>query len=465
MLLFSKSVRNKLLFTLGVVLVYRLLASIPLPGINMAVYQQQFGNASASEANYLLTIFTGGQLDTPSIVGLGIGVYITASIVMQLLGSVVPYFKELRKEGNRGRQIIDQYTRYLTVPLSFAYGLGYLFLILQGGALSSTGQTNPISNLIPRNPDGSVPVSKVMFMALVLTAGSLLMMWLAELITENGIGNGSSVMIMVGILTGIPAFISKDFASLNISQSINGILAGNLEYLGDPGMKAVYLLIIGAVLLIAGIVWMNESVRKLTIQYARRDRTGGALDSSLPIKLDQSGVMPIIFASSLLSVPQLLIPVVQGVLSPDNPIYQFAESLRTSFLFDRNGTTYLLVYVVMIIIMSMVYATIALNPGDVSEDLQKSGAFIPGIRPGKSTEGYITKVLLRLTFVGSLFLGVIAIIPLVAGNTLSAITDGYQFSVFSAVGGTSILIVVGVILDTVRQIRSLQSTQSYERYI
>ena len=237
-------------------------------------------------------------------------------------------------------------------------------------------------------------------------------------------------------------------------------------------MVAIYLIIVGTILLVFGVVVMNESTRKILIQYARRERAGGATESVLPLKLNQSGVLPIIFASALLSFPQILVTILERIVDPASAVGQFISALRNSFLFTSDPvtgasnitTTYLVVYFVLIIILSLMYATIALKPDDVAENLQKSGAFIPGIRPGKTTEQYITTVLLRLTFAGSLFLGVIALIPLVAGSVLQSIS-GFQFTLFSAIGGTSILIVVGVVLDTVRQLRSLQATQSYDRYI
>lgn len=467
--LFSQSIRNKFLFTIFVLVIYRVLTAIPLPGINMTVYQQQFGSSSSSEISYFLTVFTGGSLETPSIVGLGIGVYITASIVIQLFSTIIPRLEELTKEGNRGKQVIDQYTRYLTVPLSFVYSIGYLFLMTQN---TNGDLSNPLGNLIPRTADGNFSPTKIIFMALILTAGSMLMMWLAELITENGIGNGSSILIMAGILSSLPTFVSKDFAGLNLGESIRQILAGNTQYLSDPSMIAVYLLVIGTVLLVLGVVFMNESTRKIIIQYARRERAGGATESVLPLKLNQSGVLPIIFASALLSFPQVLVPIIERIVDPTSAVGQFITSLRNSFLFTSDPitgaskitSTYLIVYFVLIIVLSLMYATIALKPDDVAENLQKSGAFIPGIRPGKTTENYITVVLLRLTFAGSLFLGLIALIPLIAGSVLQHLS-GYQFTLFSAIGGTSVLIVVGVILDTVRQLRSLQATQSYDRYI
>lgn len=459
--LLSPEIRNKFLFTVFVVFIFRILSAVPLPGVNMAVYQQQFSDKSTSQISFFLTAFTGGNLDTPSIVGLGIGVYITASIIIQMLGMIIPRLDELTKEGNRGKQIIDQYTRYLTVPLSFIYGIAYLFLISQ----TQIGENaNPLSGLIPRNPDGSFSTTKILFMALVLTAGSLLVMWLAELITEKGIGNGASILIMISILAALPSFINYDFSALNIGESIRRVLQGDTSYLTDPSMIAVYLIVAGAFLLTLGIVAMNESTRKLVIQYARRDRVGGAMDSNLPLKLNQSGVLPIIFASALLTVPQLILPLLQRVVIPDSQLGQFVTSLQTSFLFDQTSAGYIVIYFFAIIILSLMYVTINFRPDRVAEDLQKSGAFIPGIRPGKTTEDYITQVLLRLNFAGAIFLGGIALIPLLAGSLLQSIS-GYQFTIFSAIGGTSILIVVGVVLDTVRQVQSIKASQSYKRFV
>lgn len=458
---FTPEVSKKILFTIAIVVVYRVLTAVPLPGVNMDVYIQQFSDKSTSQISYLLTVFTGGNLETPSIVGLGIGVYITASIIIQLLTTIVPRLEELSKEGNRGKQVIDQYTRYLTVPLSFVYAIGYLFLITRD---PGTGQETALAGLIPRLPDGSFSVPRVIFMALVLTAGSLFLMWLAELITENGIGNGASIMIMVSILSSLPAFVTNDLAAVNFPGAISQVLQGRLEFLRDPGLVAIYLILGGLIVLTVGSVVMNESARKLIIQYARRERMGGETESSLPLKLNQSGVLPIIFASALLTFPGVIIPLLQNVVDAASELGQFLTSLSTSFLFNSSDPLYWLTYFVAIMILALLYSNISLRPDQIAENLQKSGGFIPGIRPGKTTENFISSTMLRLTFAGAIFLGVIALLPLVAGSGLFQLS-GVQFTVFSAIGGTSILIVVGVILDTVRQLQSLRATQSYERYL
>lgn len=457
----NKEIRQRLLFTLIIIAVLRLLASIPLPGIDMAVYQSQFATRSASEVTYFLTIFTGGLLDSPSIVGLGIGVYITSSIIIQLLTSVIPQLEELSKEGARGKQLIDQYTRYLTIPLSLLYSLGYLYLLSQQNLSTTGGQ----AFLIPRDATGNIPATKLLFMALVLTAGSMLVMWLAELVTERGIGNGASLVIMVGILASMPALVQADLASVNLAEALNQLFQGNTSYLNDPGMLALYLLVFGGLAIIAGIIFMTESTRKVPIQYASRERQGGnTRDSFLPLKLNQSGVLPIIFASALLTTPRLLLPLLVSITDINSPVGQFFNNAQNSNFFVNGTTENTVIYFLFIIAFSLFYAFVALKPADVAEDLQKRGAFIPGIRPGKSTESYIIQVMLKLTFVGALFLGVIAMVPLWSGTVLTNLT-GQSFLIFTAIGGTSVLIVVGVALETVRKVNSYRATQNYDKYI
>jgi len=461
-ILSNREILKRFAFTIFIVFLYRLLSGVPLPGIDMHVYQQQFGNSTTSETSYFLTVLTGGRLETPSIVGLGIGVYITASIIIQLLSSVIPKLEELSKEGARGRQVLDQYTRYLTIPLAILYSVGYLVLLSQQNLGSDPA--SPIY-LIARDASGGISLTKIIFMTMILSAGSMLLMWLAELITEQGIGNGSSIIIMIGILSSLPALLAQDLGQIDFNTAIQGALSGNLSYLTDPSLLAIYLLIAGALILIAGVIFMTESTRKVTIQYARRERGAGAVtDSFLPVKLNQSGVLPIIFASSMLTVPQLIVPALAKITDPATPFGQFITTLQTSPVFVSTSVQHSIVFFILIIVFSLFYAFIALKPDEVSENLQKSGAFIPGIRPGKSTAEYITKVLLRLTVVGAIFLGFIALVPLLAGASLQNLT-GQRFVLFSGIGGTSILIIVGVILETVRQIDSLRATQNYERYL
>lgn len=476
----TKDIWSKFAMTLFIVVLYRGMSSIPLPGIDMGVYLANFGQTTASEGSYLFSLFTGGQLDTPSIVGLGLAAYINASIIMQLLPYAIPRLKELQKEGERGRQMINQITRFLTVPLSMLYSSAYLAYLSQRDLLNQTGDPtvaadpNHVAAYLIPHADGSQwpTVQKILFMALVLTAGTVLLMWLSEIITEKGIGNGSSVIIMVGILASLPTLVSRDIASINFSEIFNQIVQGNLLALTNPLSLAVLGVIVGMIIVIGSIIFVNESQRRIDIQYARRVR-GSEIGkgSFLPIKFTITGVLPVIFATSLLSIPQIFVPVLKNAIAPDAPVQNFLGSLETSFLYasqdavvDSRDTTYIIVYFILVLLFALFYAFIVLNPQETAENLQKSGAFVPGIRPGKSTENYISKVLLRIGFVGGVILGLIALIPLVSRDIILT-TTGRQLAVLSGIGGTSILIIVGVILDTLRQYQSLKATKSYERYI
>lgn len=466
----NRQLLTKILVTLLVIVIYRALASIPLPGINMLAYQDVFGNATASEANYLLLVFTGGQLDSPSIVGLGIAAYINASIIVQLMTPVIPRLEALSKEGERGRQVINQITRYLTLPLAFLYSIAFTLLLARRDLNSTDGVTpseNP-SYLIEHAAGSDWPsISKIIFIALILTAGTLLVMWLAEAITENGIGNGSSIIISIGIIGSLPTLLSRDFAQINIPQLISDVLGGALTALTDPKFIAVIGVILGGIFLIFAITLINESARKIKIQYARRAvLTEGAEQSNLPIKLTLTGVLPIIFASAFLSVPQLIIPFAQQI----SGVTPFINTIQNSFFYatvdnvvDNRDLEYAIVYFVLIVLFGIFYSFIVLKPDETAENLQKQGAFIPGIRPGKSTENYISRVLTRIGFAGAMFLGFIALLPLVVRNLILD-SAGVNLVVLSGIGGTSVLIIVGVVLETYRQYRALQVTRSYERY-
>ncbi|MCA9381513.1 preprotein translocase subunit SecY, partial [Candidatus Dojkabacteria bacterium] len=473
-LLTNKALLSKILMTLFIILIYRAMASIPLPGVDMGVYEQYFQNATASEANYLFLIFTGNTLDTPSIVGLGIVAYINASIIIQLITPVIPYLTELSKEGARGQQIINQYTRYLTLPLSVMYSVVYLlFLSRRDLSSSSLGTiTDSPDFLIPHAAGSDWPsVTKIIFMALILTAGSMFLMWLAEVITENGIGNGSSIMISTGILASLPSLLKQDFAQISFPNFFTQLFEGNFSVLTNASIVSLFGVLLGFILLIILIVYINESVRKIKIHYARRAATTPvSQDSNLPIKLTITGVLPIIFASALVSVPQLVIPFARQAISSSSSIYGILGDIENSFLFaTRDGVvngkdlTYGIFYFIIIVLFGVFYAFIALKPSDTAENLQKSSAFIPGVRPGKSTEKYIARVLARIGFWGAVFLAFLALLPLVARNYIEY-SSGINLFILSGVGGTSILIIVSVILDTVRQFNSMRVSRSYERY-
>jgi len=388
---------------------------------------------------------------------------------MQLLPYAISRLKELQKEGERGRQIINQITRFITFPLSFIYSIAYL-LLLSRQDLSQTITTLPAgSYLIPHAPGVDYPsAARIILMALVLAAGTIFLMWLSEFITEKGLGNGSSVIISVGILASLPTLLQQDLAAVNFQQVFADLLQGSVVALTNPFTLSLILILFGFVLVIAAIVFVNESQRKVPIQYARRIRGNeGGQGSFLPVKFTITGVMPVIFAFTLISVPQLLIPIIETSSGPT----PFTESIKESFLYasadqivDSKDTVYAIVNFLLVIVFGIFYSFIVLNPKETSENLQKSGAFIPGIRPGRSTERYITNVILRIALVGSIFLAIIALIPIVGRNIVFQSTGNY-LQILSGIGGTSILIIVGVLLDTLRQYQSLVATRSYEKYL
>lgn len=441
----NKELRGKILFTLMIIAIIRLLNAVPIPGFSEQVFSQTTGDNPFST---FYTLISGGRIDSLSIVAIGIGPYINASIIMQLLSSVIPQLEELSKEGQRGKKVIDQYTRYLTLPLALIQSIVIVVLLLSQMSSQPTLVTF-VEELTAFDKAAMVAA---------LTAGSMLLMWLGENITERGIGNGSSIIITIGILGSLPSLVRQDFETLSIDFS--GI-SGVSDLLRMQGFVTIVALVVGFVLMIAGIVYITEAVRKLKIQYARRVRATGTMQSSfLPIKLNQAGVIPVIFASSLLTFPQILAQFIADQ-SNSGIVYDIANSINNSFLTDFNSIGYLITYFVLIIAFSYFYTFVVMKPPEVAENLQKSGGFIPGIRPGESTAKYITQVLIKLTFVGSIFLATVALLP-----TLFRIGFAEQdLLVLSGIGGTSILIIVGVIIDTYRQIGSYVVTSSYEKYI
>ncbi|MCA9382106.1 preprotein translocase subunit SecY [Candidatus Dojkabacteria bacterium] len=415
-------VRKRLLFTLGIIVIFRLLASIPIPGVSPTTLQEaQSQGGSAFFA--LFTLLTGGQVDNVSLVAIGLAPYITASIILQLLGTVIPKLEDLTKEGERGRQIINQWTRYITFPLALLQSI-VIYTILK----------NPPIQIVP-DLNG---IYLVAFL-LSLTAGTVLLMWLGELITESGVGNGASLIITLGILASLPGLLSQDIKSVPIDT--------------------IVLVLIGLMLMILIIVYVTEAVRKIPIQYARRvrgNKISGMQDSYLPLKITTAGVMPVIFAASLLTFPQIIAQFLLNIVNPATRIYPILESIST--LSTQHRTLYESIYFVLIIAFTIFYTFVAFKPKDAADNLKKSGGFIPGIRPGKATQDHLTSVLMRLTIVGALFLAGVAIVP-------SFIRDSnLQLAVISGIGGTSILIVVSVMLDIYRQVQAMLVTRSYDIY-
>lgn len=418
----TPDIRRRILFTILMLFIFRLLAAVPLPGINGEAFKEFFGDSPFAN---VFTLVTGGRLDNPSIVAIGLASYINASIIIQLLTTVIPKLEELQKEGERGRQMINQYTRYLTVPLSIMQGL-VIFSILK----------NQFPTLV-----GDPSILEIVTMVGTLTAGTVLLMWIGELITEEGVGNGTSFIIFAGIIASLPGLIAQDLEVVSFDKTLM-ITVG-----------------IGALLMIAGIVFVTEATRKIPIQYARRVRGRmmyGGQSSYLPLKINQAGVMPVIFAASLLSFPQIISQFFISGSNSNSFLFQLSEKL--ALLYNPDYTwLYNLLYFILIVAFTFFYTFVVLNPKEQAENLKKSGGFIPGIRPGTSTAKYISTIMIRLTFIGAIFLATVSLIPSLARR-------GAELALLSGIGGTSILIVVGVILDTIRRLKSMVVSRSYEAY-
>lgn len=414
----TKELKRKLLFTAGIFLVYRFLAHIPIPSVDIVQLRMLFGE---SQFLNLLNVFSGGTLANFSIMALGINPYITSAIIMQLAGIVIPKIKEMQREGESGKEKVNQYTRLLTVPLALGQSVSVLALLRSQGLLMVTGPLPLIAMIVS------------------LVAGALILMWLGELISIHGIGNGISIVLFGAIISQLPSSLSQALATTGADQALT-----NVSFL------VVFLLIIGLV------VFMNEAVRKITIQYAKRVRGsrvyGGQL-THLPIKVNVSGVMPIIFGVSLMLVPSFLARL---MLVTDNPrLVELGQWLTINF--QETSTLYIAVYFALVFFFAFFSALIFFDAKNISNELKKSGAFVPGVRPGAATKKYLEFVVTRITLVGAIFLGSIAIMP-----SIAQILTGVQAL---AVGGTSLLIVVSVVLETTKQAESLMVDQDYEKFI
>lgn len=410
----NSDLRKRILFTISILILFRILAHIPMPGVQLSALQDFFAR---NELFGLLNIFTGGSMENFSLVLMGVGPYITASIIFQLLTAVIPQLEELQKEGEQGRKKINQYTRLATVPLALLQGYSTIFILRQNNILT-----------------GLNPIDLITILTTV-TAGTIFVMWLGELISENGIGNGISLLITLGILAGVPTAISQTIAVADTSSYIN---------------LGIFALI--TIITIIAIVIVNEAERQVPITYARRVRgteTQGGVATYLPLKVTMAGVVPIIFAISLMIFP----PVIARLLSSIQIdwLRQGAQFVDTLF---QNNTFYATSYFVLTIIFTFFYTFVIFQPEQVAENLQKQGGFITGLRPGKETSDYLGKVLSRITLFGSLFLATIAVTPIIVQNITNIQT--------LVLGGTGVLIIVSVTLDTMRQIRAQLITRRYE---
>jgi len=414
----DKDLRKKVLIVLALFLVFRFFAHIPVSGVNLAQLQALF---EQNQFLGLINILGGGTLANFSILAVGIGPYIYASIVMQLATQIYPKLEELQKEGGYGRQKINQYTRYLTLPLGILQAIGMYALLRSQGLIANLG-----------------PFELVTFIA-TLVAGTMFVLWLGELISEQNIGNGISLIIFAGIVGQLPVVLIQTLTTITGEQIMNYAL-----------------LVVAGVAMVAAIVFVTEAVRKVPVMYARRIRGGRsetAQQTFLPLRLNSAGVVPIIFAVSIVLLPSL---VSNYFIASQNPqLASIGQFLATNF--STTSLAYNIVYFLLIFGFTYFYTAIVFQPKKVSEDIQENGGFIPGIRPGKPTESYLNFIVTRITLVGGLFLGVVAIVP----NILQSFT-GIQALI---VGGTSILIVVSVVIESVKIFQTQLVTRSYDRFL
>lgn len=407
--------RKKVLIVGGLLVAFRFMAAIPIPGINLDRLGELF---ASNQLLGFLNIFSGGALDNLSIMMLGVGPYITATIVMQLLTMIFPQLKAMYyEEGAEGRAKFNRYSRYLTVPLAALQSYGFLTLLNQQGVFTNFSATNILINVI------------------IVTTGSMILVWLGELISEQKIGNGVSLIIFAGIVAGIPRIIQNNL----------------LTY--DSSVLLTYLVfVILSIIVIAGVVFVTEGERKIPVSYAKRIRgmrMYGGVASYLPLRVNQAGVIPIIFAISILLFPQFLAQIAVAV-SPN--IGSRLDDWVTFFL--NNQFIYGSIYFILVVLFTYFYTSVTFDPKEIANNLQRSGGFIPGIRPGKPTEEFIAQVTYRITLFGAIFLGVIAILPIIT----QVITGLPSLTI----GGTALLIVVAVALESMKQIDSQLVIREYD---
>lgn len=414
-----KGLRDKILFTLALLIVFRLAAHIPVPGVNLDALKSFF---ESNQIFGLLNMFTGGGMENFSVVALGVGPYITSSIIMQLLVMVVPALEKLQKEeGEDGRRKINQITRWATIPLAALQAYAMITLLQRSG-----------QNILP-----NLDVFHLVLTIITLTAGTIFLMWLGELITEKGVSNGVSLIIFAGIVAGIPLALQQ--ALVNFDQS---------------KVLEIIIFAVVAVVVIAGIVFITEGQRNIPVQYARRVRgmkMYGGTATHLPLRVNQAGVIPIIFAMSVMLFPGM---VANYLVNVNNQLIQtVAKNIADLF---NNQLFYGILYFIMVIAFTYFYTSVTFDPKQISKHLQNQGGFVPGIRPGNQTREYLSKTMTRITLTGSIFLGLVAVLPFV----LRAVLDIPAL----VIGGTGILIVVSVVIETVKKVESEVVMRDYESF-
>ncbi len=411
------TLRKKILFTFFIFFVFRLFTFIPVPVVDREALQALFGGSAFFS---LLDIFSGGTLINFSVMALGLGPYINASIIMQLFTVVMPKLEELSKEGEYGRAKINQYTRFLTLPITVVQGIGLYVLLKNQQVIAS--------------------LDFLQFLAFVttITAGSFILMWLGEMITEYGLGNGISMLIFVGIVARVPVVTGQTLTTLS-----------------QENIFATLFIIAFLIAVVYAVVYVNQAVRKVPVYYAKRirgNRVYQGASNYLPLRLNQAGVIPIIFAISFVLFPQL---IGNFLVSVPNPTVQSIATflVRT---FDPQGMLYNGLYFFLVIAFTFFYTIVVFNPEKISEQIQKHGGFIPGIRPGRATKDYLQKIVFRITSVGAIFLGLIAVLP--------ALVSAATGSTNLIIGGTGVLIVVSVVLETFKMMETQVAMKSYDKF-
>jgi len=411
-----EDLRNRILYVVGVLMVYRIGSYVTMPGVDAEALTAQTGDASSLMG--LFDLFVGGAFSRAGVFALGIMPYITAAIIIQLMGAAVPYFQKLQREGEEGRRKINRLTRYGTVGITAVQAIGFGI------------------NLIATSPNAIV-VSNTAFILtsiIILTAGTTFVMWLGERITDRGIGNGISLLIMIGIIAALPTALINEISTTN-----NAIII--IVELG------------GLALVIASCVLLTQGTRKIPVQYAKRvvgRKVYGGTTQYLPLRVNAAGVMPIIFAQSIMFIPSTV-----GTFFPENTTVQF----MTAWSADFTGVTYSIVFFIICVFFTFFYTAIAVNPKEMADTMKRQGGFIPGVRPGKQTVEFIDNILTKITLPGSLFLSFVAILPAIIARM--GVTPG--FALFY--GGTSLLIIVGVALDTLQQIESHLMMRHYDGFM
>jgi preprotein translocase subunit SecY len=411
-----EELRTRILYTIGILMIYRIGTFVTMPGVDASMLTS--GPSSATDLLGLFDLFVGGAFARAGVFALGIMPYITAAIIIQLMGAVVPYFQKLQREGEEGRRKINQLTRYGTVVITMVQAVGFAI------------------NLMSTSPDAIV-ITRTAFIinsVIILTAGTIFVMWLGERITERGIGNGISILIMIGIIAALPTNLMNEITTKN-------------------NMIIVIIEVAVLILVTASVVLLTQGQRRIPVQYAKRvvgRKVYGGTTQYLPLRVNAAGVMPIIFAQSIMFIPSTI-----GTFFPDSATVQ----LLTAWSSDFTGVAYSIVFALICIFFTYFYTAIVINPREMADTMKRQGGFIPGVRPGKQTVEFIDNILTKITLPGSIFLAFVAIMPAIAARM--GVTPG--FAMFY--GGTSLLIMVGVALDTLQQIESHLMMRHYDGFM